>query len=155
MGREVGGSSGLGTRVHPWWIHVDVWQNQYNIVINQPLIKINKFKLKTKQTNIKVSLQLGNLRTRTWLGMLVNFWQPCHFWPCVPLSMANQFWSGIPQMCQIISEILLSHTAYYPQNGVQSCDMNCFQAKSMQIPLQQDDVQVRHVLQGLIPTQTT
>ena len=26
------GSSGLGTRVHPRWIHVDVWQNQYNIV---------------------------------------------------------------------------------------------------------------------------
>ena len=24
--------SGLGTRVHPWQIHVDVWQNQYNIV---------------------------------------------------------------------------------------------------------------------------
>jgi len=21
-----------GTRVCPWWIHVDVWQNQYNIV---------------------------------------------------------------------------------------------------------------------------
>ena len=21
-----------GTRVHPWWIHVDVWQSQYNIV---------------------------------------------------------------------------------------------------------------------------
>ena len=26
------GSSGLGTHVHPWQIHVDVWQNQYNIV---------------------------------------------------------------------------------------------------------------------------
>ena len=26
------GVSGLGTRVHPWRIHVDVWQNQYNIV---------------------------------------------------------------------------------------------------------------------------
>ena len=26
------GSSGLGTHVHPWRIHVDVWQNQYNIV---------------------------------------------------------------------------------------------------------------------------
>ena len=26
------GGSGFGTRVHPWWIHVDVWQNQYNIV---------------------------------------------------------------------------------------------------------------------------
>ena len=33
MGREVGwGGSGLGTCVHLWQIHVDVWQNQYNIV---------------------------------------------------------------------------------------------------------------------------
>ena len=23
---------GWGTCVHPWWINVDVWQNQYNIV---------------------------------------------------------------------------------------------------------------------------
>ena len=30
--REVGRGSGGGTCVHPWWIHVDVWQNQYNIV---------------------------------------------------------------------------------------------------------------------------
>ena len=29
--REEG--SGWGTHVHPWQIHVDVWQNQYNIVI--------------------------------------------------------------------------------------------------------------------------
>ena len=26
------GGSGWGTRVHPWRIHVDIWQNQYNIV---------------------------------------------------------------------------------------------------------------------------
>ena len=26
------GGSGWGTRVHPWQIHVDVWQNQYDIV---------------------------------------------------------------------------------------------------------------------------
>ena len=26
------GCSGWGTRVHLWWIHVDIWQNQYNIV---------------------------------------------------------------------------------------------------------------------------
>ena len=32
VGREVEGGSGLGARVHPWWIHVDVCQNQYNIV---------------------------------------------------------------------------------------------------------------------------
>ena len=28
--REEG--SGWGTRVYLWWIHVDIWQNQYNIV---------------------------------------------------------------------------------------------------------------------------
>ena len=26
------GGSGWGTRVYPWRIHVDVWQNQYSIV---------------------------------------------------------------------------------------------------------------------------
>jgi len=31
-GRRWEGGSGLGTHVHPWQIHVDVWQNQYNIV---------------------------------------------------------------------------------------------------------------------------
>ena len=32
--REGGGrgGSGWGTCVHPWRMHVDVWQNQYNIV---------------------------------------------------------------------------------------------------------------------------
>ena len=30
MGCE--GGSGLGTHVHLWWIHVNVWQNQYSIV---------------------------------------------------------------------------------------------------------------------------
>ena len=31
---EGGGRRGLGwgTHVHPWRIHVDVWQNQYNIL---------------------------------------------------------------------------------------------------------------------------
>ena len=45
-GRRWEGGSGLGTRVHPWRIHIDVWQNQYNIVNNYPPIKINKFILK-------------------------------------------------------------------------------------------------------------
>ena len=25
-------SSGWGTHVYLWWIHFDIWQNQYNIV---------------------------------------------------------------------------------------------------------------------------
>ena len=47
---EGGGRRGSGwaTRVHPWWIHVDVWQNQYNIVISLQLKK-NKFILKKKE----------------------------------------------------------------------------------------------------------
>ena len=32
MGREVGGGFRTGNTVYPWQIHVDVWQNQYNIV---------------------------------------------------------------------------------------------------------------------------
>ena len=28
------GGSGRETRIYLWWIHVDVWQNQYNIVNN-------------------------------------------------------------------------------------------------------------------------
>ena len=30
MGREVGGGFSMGNMCAPWWIHVDVWQNQYN-----------------------------------------------------------------------------------------------------------------------------
>ena len=54
MGREVGGVSGWGTCVHPWWMHVDVWQNQYNIV------KLNKIKFKKK---ISQPTLLSNSRT--------------------------------------------------------------------------------------------
>ena len=43
MGREVGGDSGFGTHVHLWWIHVDVWQNQYSNV------KLNKKKEKQQK----------------------------------------------------------------------------------------------------------
>ena len=44
MGREVGGGSGLGTHVHPWQIHVNVWQNHYHTVISLQLKEINFFK---------------------------------------------------------------------------------------------------------------
>ena len=35
-------SSGWGTCVYLWQIHVDIWQNQYNIVKLKNKIKINK-----------------------------------------------------------------------------------------------------------------
>ena len=46
MGREEG--SGWRTCVYLWWIHVDIWQNQYNIVKLKNKIKFkktNKFKI--------------------------------------------------------------------------------------------------------------
>ena len=45
-GRREDGS-GWGTQVYLWQIHVDIWQNQYNIVkLNNKIkfIKINKIK---------------------------------------------------------------------------------------------------------------
>ena len=36
----------MGTRVHPWWIHVDVWQNQYSIVKKNKVKKKKKLKKK-------------------------------------------------------------------------------------------------------------
>ena len=37
------GGSCLGTHAHPWWIHVNVWQNQYKFK--------NKRKKKEKKEN--------------------------------------------------------------------------------------------------------
>ena len=40
MKREEG--SGWGTRVCLGWIHIDIWQNQYNIVKLKNKIKLKK-----------------------------------------------------------------------------------------------------------------
>ena len=43
---EGGGRQGSewGARVHPWQIHFDIWQNQYNIVKFKNKIKLKKNK---------------------------------------------------------------------------------------------------------------
>ena len=46
-GRRWEWGSGWGTYVHPWLIHVSVWQNQYGIV------KQNKLKIKIKKKEIQ------------------------------------------------------------------------------------------------------
>ena len=48
MGREEG--SGWGTRVYLWQIHIDIWQNQHNIVKLKNKIKL---KMKKKKTNLE------------------------------------------------------------------------------------------------------
>ena len=44
-GGRLEGGSGWGTRVHPWRIHVDVWQNQYNIVKYYNFVFLKKLEL--------------------------------------------------------------------------------------------------------------
>jgi len=66
-GEEGGrGGSGWGTRVHPWQIHVDVWQNQYNIV---------KYKKKKKRQKKSItSLALSFIYGPT-LTSLYDYWK--------------------------------------------------------------------------------
>ena len=50
--REEG--SGWGAHVYLWWIHFDIWQNQYNIVKLKNKIKIKK---KKKEINSEYPLK--------------------------------------------------------------------------------------------------
>ena len=64
--REEG--SGWGTRVYLWWIHVDIWQNQYNIVKLKNKIKrkkitelLNKTKQKKPSHNLLKVMEIQEL----------------------------------------------------------------------------------------------
>ena len=75
--REEG--SGWGAHVYLWWIHFDIWQNQYNIVkFKNKIKKILKNKEKNKvdtsysEGRLSVLYFLYNLtfRTRTYLVII-------------------------------------------------------------------------------------
>ena len=64
--REEG--SGWGTCVYLWWIHVDIWQNQYNIVKLKNKIKrkkitelLNKTKQKKPSHNLLKVMEIQEL----------------------------------------------------------------------------------------------
>ena len=61
--------SGLGTHVHPWRIHVDVWQSQCSTV------KQNKVKKKKKSTH----LEGINKAVASGLATFVPLVIPVHF----------------------------------------------------------------------------
>jgi len=56
MGKEVGEGFRMGNMCTPWRIHVDVWQNQYNIV---------KYKKKKKKKNFTNKQKLREFSTTT------------------------------------------------------------------------------------------
>ena len=55
-GRRREEGSGWGTHVYLWWIHFDIWQNQYNIV---KFKNKKKFKKKVSKINMVMKLELG------------------------------------------------------------------------------------------------
>ena len=59
VGRWEGGS-GLGTHVHPWRVHVDVWQNQYsNVKLNKKKEKQQKKRKYILSNRLKVVLYIS------------------------------------------------------------------------------------------------
>ena len=66
MGRGWERGSGLGTHIHPWRIHVDVWQNQYSIV-KQNKVKFKKnFLNPTAELILKTEYILKNICPEKW-----------------------------------------------------------------------------------------
>ena len=68
-GRKEEGS-GWGTRVYLWWIHFDIWLNQYNIVKLK-----NKIKKKVKEESEKVGLKLNIQKTKIMASSPITSWQ--------------------------------------------------------------------------------
>ena len=69
------GSSGLGTHVHPWLIHVNVWQNQYSIV------KQNKVKIKIKKKKHSPSQLTSSSLLKSFLSFVLPGWYTVpHCW---------------------------------------------------------------------------
>ena len=75
MVREMGeGFKREGTNVYLWLIHVDIWQNQYNIVKLKN--KIKKIRKKKKKTNVMASGPITSWEIR-------KYWKQCQtlfFW---------------------------------------------------------------------------
>ena len=70
MGREVGGGSGWGTHVHPWLIHVNVWQKtlQYCKVISLLLKKKNQLlKVSISPLDFTVLKAELNMSYKLWI----------------------------------------------------------------------------------------
>ena len=73
--REEG--SGWGTHVYLWWIHFDIWQNQYNIVKFKNKIKLKKKKKRknVKEESEKVGLKLNIQKTKIMASSPITSWQ--------------------------------------------------------------------------------
>ena len=59
------GGSGLGIHVHPWQIHVNVWQNQYSIVKQNKVKKKKRWTLSFFRSKRRAQTHCADFRRRT------------------------------------------------------------------------------------------
>ena len=96
-GRRREEGPGWGTRVYQWWIHVDIWQNQYNIVKlkikkKRRLIKWPGRKKQKKQKNTDVLTFLPlNLRPCIILHFQSNLIMPLLLFMLLPDRMTSSY----------------------------------------------------------------
>ena len=74
-GMEWGGrreeGSGWGTHVYLWWIHVDIWQNQYNIVKLKNKIKKKEKDPDTEEYTLDYSRHMNNEKAK-WCDAIIS-----------------------------------------------------------------------------------
>ena len=72
MEREEG--SGWGTRVYLWWIHVDIWQNQYNIVnLKNKINKRRNYLWNLRWKTVCIQFTLHNLLIKGFLYHTMHY----------------------------------------------------------------------------------
>ena len=140
-GREKG--SGWGTCVYLWRVHVDIWQNQYNIV------KLNKMKKKISQAYF-----LGV--NRTWHSETAEYKFPWRTWSITvargtvlqpPSSPQNSVYLEIQKKSESESRSVMSNSLRSP--GLYPSRLLC----PWNFPGQNTGVGSHSLFQGIIPTQ--
>jgi len=124
MGREEG--SGWGTHVYLWWIHFDIWQNQYNIVKLKNKIKFNKLNLSLyicillvlflwRALLIEKSLHLQGEKGMVFIGFSgwcsQSNWMACYLTRAV-LNCAQLFATLWTVVCQALLSMGFSRQEY-------------------------------------------
>ena len=130
MGREVGGGSGWGTHVHPWLIHVSVWQKplQYCKVISLQLKYINKLKNKLIGENWHLyDTQCSNpgLSSTSSLICILTFFSVLFY---------NLQWSNLQTFSQTHFLIKFLKYLYIKKESTSQCRGHRFNSRSGRIP---------------------
>ena len=105
--REEG--SGWGTHVYLWWIHFDIWQNQYNIVKLKNKKKTLNWKKKKTRLWCWERLKAGGEGMKEWTeDEMVGWdhWLNGHeFW----VNSGRWWWTGRPGMLQSMGSQRFGH----------------------------------------------